>query len=125
MRTAGEVSIHLRGHPDGVAIAVVTGDLDTASVPALAEVLDELLTARQDFVLDLRGLGFLGVAGLELLLETARRGAQHGVAWAVVTWGCVVVRAVEAIGVAGVLPVHPTLIDALAEVEAWRRAHAR
>lgn len=125
MRTAGEVSILLRVHPDGVVIAVLTGDLDRLGAPVLAEVLDELLADREDFVLDLRGLGFLGVAGLEVLLDTARATTRCGVAWAVVTWGSVVNRAIEAIGVSSVLPVFPTLIDALAEVEAERAEHAR
>ncbi|MGC7094824.1 STAS domain-containing protein [Amycolatopsis lurida] len=125
MRTAGDVSIHLRVHPDGVVIAVLTGDLDRLGAPALEDVLAELLADRQDFVLDLRGLGFLGVAGLEVLLNTARATTRCGVSWAVVTWGSVVNRAIEALGVSGLLPVHPTLIDALAEIETGRAEHAR
>ncbi|AXB44453.1 hypothetical protein A4R43_19635 [Amycolatopsis albispora] len=102
-------------------IGCVTGDVDCLGAPVLARFLAKRIAAREDFVLDLRGLSFLGAAGLATLLEAASAAAEANVSWAMVTWGPVVNRVIEAIGVSTVLPTHPTLLDALADVKAGRQ----
>ncbi|MFI6029514.1 STAS domain-containing protein [Amycolatopsis magusensis] len=125
MPAAGGVSVEFRVHRSGVVIGCVTGEVDRLGAPVLARFLGHRVAAREDFVLDLRGLGFLGAAGLATLLEAAGAAAEENVSWAMVTWGPVVNRVVEATGVSTVLPTHPTLIDALADVEAGRRRFHR
>ena len=121
MPTAGDVCVELRVHRSGVVIGCVTGDADWLGAPALGRFLAKRVAAREDFVLDLRGLGFLGAAGLATLLETAASAAEENVSWAMVSWGPVVNRVIEAIGVSTVLPTHPTLFEALADVKAGRQ----
>ncbi|QFU87228.1 STAS domain-containing protein [Amycolatopsis sp. YIM 10] len=121
MPTAGDVYITLRVHRSGVVIGSVTGDVDWLGAPTLGRFLAKRIAAREDFVLDLRGLGFLGAAGLATLLEAAGAAAEENVSWAMVTWGPVVNRVIVAIGVSTVLPTHPTLCEALADVQAGRK----
>ena len=63
------------GHDGEVTVSVV-GELDTSTAPLLRSVLEtELTRGPSGLVLDLRGVRFLGSAGLALLVET-RMSAQ-------------------------------------------------
>jgi len=61
--------------PDRERVIVAPhGDLDIATVSQVATEMDALLHAGfVDLVLDLRGVAFMDVAGLRLVLEQARR----------------------------------------------------
>jgi anti-sigma B factor antagonist len=65
---------------------VPTGELDLAAVPMVAARLGELYDAGfRRLVLDLRGVTFLDVSGLRLVLRCARQSeAEGGAAFAVI-----------------------------------------
>ncbi|QFU86639.1 Anti-sigma-F factor antagonist RsfA [Amycolatopsis sp. YIM 10] len=109
---ASEIVITTRVRDD-VLIAYLCGDVDQISAPVVAAFVRERINAHEDFVLDLRGIGFLGAAGLAVLLRMATASAEQGVAWAVVARGPVVNRAIARTGLSSVLPTHPTLRLAL------------
>ncbi|WP_067686181.1 STAS domain-containing protein [Nocardia jejuensis] len=56
-----------------VPVLAVSGEVDVVSAPRLREAVDEALrTAPKLLVLDLSGVGFLGSAGLSVLLAVSR-----------------------------------------------------
>ena len=59
----------------------LTGDFDLAGVGAVEHALDRLCdaSAPRRVVFDLRGLAFLGLAGLRTILRTDARGRAHAV----------------------------------------------
>lgn len=124
MAPLGKVVIATRIR-DGVLIAYVTGDVDRLGAPTMAALVHECVTAHQDFVLDLRGLGFLGTAGLAVLLRMVPAAAESGVSWALVARGPVVTHVIEVTGLNSVLPAHSNLLLALREVAGQRRDRTR
>lgn len=85
----------------------VAGDLDAATAPLLQDVLQQRMQEGARAVLDLSAVNFLGVAGVEVLLEANRRSpislvAQRGP----------VRRALAITGADDELTVHLTLVDA-------------
>jgi anti-sigma B factor antagonist len=62
-------------HADRAVIAV-RGDIDLATGPRLDAAL---AAARRPVLLDLRGVGFMDVTGIRLLLEAAARASSDGV----------------------------------------------
>lgn len=83
------------------------GDLDSATAPQLQDVLQQRLQDGDRAVLDLCAVDFLGVAGVEVLIEANRRSpislvAQRGP----------VRRSLAITGADDELAVHPTLVDA-------------
>jgi anti-anti-sigma factor len=71
----------------GITTLVMTGELDEASCPALAECLAEHCRPGARIVLDLRTLNFMDTAGIELLHRTSVRSRLEGWAFAVRTTG--------------------------------------
>ncbi|MDT0275226.1 STAS domain-containing protein [Blastococcus goldschmidtiae] len=58
--------------PDGGLVVTLAGELDLASLPAVASPLDELLSRRQQpVVLDLAELSFLDSSGVAVLVRIA------------------------------------------------------
>ncbi|MEB3368621.1 STAS domain-containing protein [Saccharopolyspora mangrovi] len=69
--------LRLRYPGAGVVVLVATGEIDVATAPRMAALLwPRLLTGLHKIVLDLTGITFLGVAGLELI-SAARAYAPH------------------------------------------------
>ncbi|RKT87998.1 anti-anti-sigma factor [Saccharopolyspora antimicrobica] len=77
----------------GVVVVRIGGEVDVATVPRLAELLRQRLTAAalQTVVLDLSAVTFASSAAVELLLHVQRRAEHRGVGLLVVT-GEVVLR---------------------------------
>ena len=72
-----DFSVTVGRHRDVVRVAV-EGELDLATVPVLAEHLED--PSAREVVLDLRALTFLDSSGIALLLGVARRATRE--AWA-------------------------------------------
>ena len=63
----------------GETVVTVTGEVDIASAPALAEALnDALATGARRVVVDLSGLGFMDLSGLRVLTSSIRRARETG-----------------------------------------------
>ena len=69
------LTVDVREQPDATVLAV-SGELDMASSPRLAEALRHLHSTEQPVILDLAGLEFIDATGLHALLE-AREGARR------------------------------------------------
>ncbi len=64
---------------DNVAIARVSGSLDTGTAAAAQEALDALVDdGNSTIVVDLQGADFVSSAGLRILLATAKRVRPDG-----------------------------------------------
>ena len=64
---------------DGPAAVVrLSGDLDLATGPTAAAKMRSALVRRTDVVVDLRGLSFMDVAGLRVVLDAAAHARRLG-----------------------------------------------
>jgi anti-anti-sigma factor len=98
-----------------VARVVVTGDVDTATAPALRSGLIAAVDSGAAAVIaDLSGVVFFASSGINALLAVRRHARVPGVDLAVVAAHRVVLRPLTVTGAAAVLGVHPTVPDALA-----------
>ena len=81
------LGVRVQAGPPGTAVVHLDGELDLATAPQLVEAVDALLASRpplQRLVVDLGGLAFVDVVGLDVLLRAQQRVAAGG--------GSVVVR---------------------------------
>ncbi|MEY7974704.1 anti-sigma factor antagonist [Saccharomonospora xinjiangensis] len=110
-------------HGAGVVVTV-SGEIDLSTRRELAEHLDgalDVVSPPQPLVVDLTEVTFLGSAGLALLLDTQDAAVREGVTLRVVATQRAVRRPIEAVGFSDVLPLHPTVASALADVPVPRR----
>ena len=110
MHHAIDVRTERRGR---ILLVGVTGEVDLSSTPELQLTLDEKLTTGAPLVLDLDRLGFLGAAGLSMLLDLQRRAVELRTRWAVVAGTGPARRALEVTGIGARLPVRPTVAEAI------------
>ena len=98
---------------DGIAILMVGGDVDLATVGDLdAAVSDALARTPKALVIDLTGVDFLASAGLQSLVATQQRiGTSAG--FAVVANGPATSRPIQLTGLDSIFALHPSLPDAL------------
>ncbi|QUH02946.1 STAS domain-containing protein [Saccharopolyspora erythraea] len=88
-----------------VAVLCVSGELDAATTPRLAEVLwPRLLTELRALVIDLGDVSFLGVDALRLLAGAHSEAAHRGVALCLTDSARPVRRALAAAGLHDALP---------------------
>lgn len=110
--TVVELSVHEEG---GVAIVVVTGEVDATTAPALAAALDAQVAAGATrVVLDLAGTTLLDSTGLGVLVRANRRLRSAGGALALAGATRLVRRVLEVTGVERELPAHADVDAALA-----------
>ena len=101
-----------RPAPSQIVIEV-GGEVDMLTAPRLrAEVLDRI-TEGGTLVLDLGGVGFLGSAGLAVLVEAAQRSQRERAAFRIVAVERAVLRPLVATGLGEVFSVHPSVAEAL------------
>ncbi|GAA1202411.1 anti-sigma factor antagonist [Prauserella alba] len=101
---------------DGIVHARVSGELDLSSAPDLRKWIHEELAAPARLVLDLDGVDFLGSAGLSVLAELSEQAAVSRLSWALVAGSRVVLRPLEATGLAEQIPVHTDVDTAVLAV---------
>ncbi|MGY1636815.1 STAS domain-containing protein [Geodermatophilus sp. SYSU D00742] len=74
------LSLDIGTGPDGVVTVSAAGEVDTFTAPLLQAALEIQLERRPpELVLDLRGVQFLGSAGLALLVETQKAAAARDI----------------------------------------------
>lgn len=93
------------GPVDGVVTATAVGDVDLRTAPRLGEELDKAQAAAGAVLVDMRQVGFIGSAGLSVLVDGARRASDTGGRIAIVVSGHTVRRAIEVTGLDAVLKV--------------------
>lgn len=103
--------------PTSTSIVVhIDGELDASTAPRLHELLaPRLSSAVETVIVDLSGLRFMGVAGLELLSHTRYRASSRGITICIVDGPVCVERALHAAGWSESVPTFATVEAAIAE----------
>lgn len=112
-RTAGTCHLSIT-RQSGAIGASFTGELDIASAPPLSDlVVAQLHDQRiERLVVDLAGVSFLAVAGIQELFRLHAHARQTGAAFRIIATSHPVVRPLGALGLLEVLNVHPRLLSA-------------
>jgi anti-anti-sigma factor len=93
------------------------GEVDACNEHTWRQLLDEaaaVVTAPGPFVVDVSGLDFMGCCAFAALADQAERCRDRGVELLLVSHHPIVARVVKACGLAGMLPVYPSVDTALA-----------
>jgi anti-anti-sigma factor len=103
---------------DAVTVMEVSGEIDIATRDAIADPLLAHVDMRPPgVVLDLTGIGFMGSAGLVVLIEAHNRSCQCDTSLGIVAPArSPVRRTLEISGLLELLPVYRTIADALGGV---------
>jgi anti-anti-sigma factor len=90
---------------DGRAHLTLRGELDLATAPELEQLVNELLDAGQEVVVDLRALEFMDSSGIRVLVAAHARAGRNGTRLFVVrpAPGTAVSKIVEVSGLDGEL----------------------
>jgi len=107
-----------------VTIIEVSGEVDMATRDVMANpVFAQLDAAPPGLVLDLTKIEFMGSAGLAVLIEAYQRVRQGGTSLGIVVpEGAPLRRTLQISGLLELLPIHPTIADALHGVAVDSRA---
>ncbi|NKQ57161.1 STAS domain-containing protein [Amycolatopsis sp. K13G38] len=105
--------IETEDRQDGIQLARTAGELDALGAPILREYLDERIGSAGPFVLDLDNVTFLGSAGLHLLLRASQSADRAQLSWALVGNHHPVARPLQITGLAGHLPMRPSVPEAI------------
>lgn len=114
-------------HPTSTSVVVyVAGDVDEPGAQRLAEMLQPRLSSTlRNIVLDLSGVSFLCVRGVELIWQMARRAERNSVTLSAVVGVVCVQRAFRAAGLSDVLRTYPTLDQSLNGMDGHPRQNIR
>ena len=130
-RAETPVTITRTSDDDGIAVVVVSGEIDMfCEHQVRAAIADQLERRPNGLVVDLAGVDFFGSAGIQLVVDAIVRAQRLGVALALATDRRTVLRPLEITLVDQTVDIHPTLHDALtalraADVPTARRAANR
>lgn len=109
----GQLGLDARRPVDGVTVLAVSGEVDMLTAPQLrAEALRQLDTSRT-LVLDMSGVGFLGSAGLAVLVEASQQAKRRDAEFRVVAVERAVTRPLAATGLGEVFSVFESVEQAL------------
>jgi anti-sigma B factor antagonist len=97
------------------AVVRVSGELDIATVPVLADVMRGLAPPCDRVVLDLSALTFIDSTGLTLAVTEYRRAARHGVELVVAGATDNVLHVLRLTGLDVAMPMAPDVASALAD----------
>jgi anti-sigma B factor antagonist len=93
------LTLTTRTGQDGAVTVSVGGELDTYTAPTLLSALDTELERRPpEMVLDLRGIRFLGSAGLAVLVHTQQSANARDIALRLIATTRPVIRPLEVTG---------------------------
>jgi len=107
-----EFDVTVETAPDGALVMRVTGDLDLATSPRFEDTLSSA-PAASHVVIDLTGCTFLDSSGVRVLVQAARNIPEGRRRVDLVTANAGILRVLEITGVDRMLPVHPSLEQAL------------
>ncbi len=96
------IDIRLDGHRPEVQ---VRGEIDVSNAAVLRDQLLALGTGGSDVVVDLSGVDFMGVAGLDALCSVARRFGESDDHLLVRSPPAVTRRVIDVLGLDGLLPI--------------------
>lgn len=116
----GELHVD-RTEEDSALVYRVSGEVDTLTAPELDRALGGIYdsaTHVSHVVLDLTEVPFLSSAGLSVLVEHHGRCARDGITLAVVATHRATLRAIQITALDRIIPLHGTVADALASVDA-------
>jgi anti-sigma B factor antagonist len=101
-----------------VAVVEVSGEIDMATRAEMADpVFAQLDAAPPSLVIDLTKVEFMGSAGLAVLIEAHERAQQADTRLGIVVPGSsVALRCLTISGLLELLPIHPTMADAMRSV---------
>ena len=109
--------VHTATTHNGIPVIRVTGALDTASNQHVATQLGALLDTRPvAVVMDLRGVGFMGSAGIAMLINAHHHAGRLHVPFAVVADNHSVLRPLQVSQVYSTLAMCSTLEEAVTTV---------
>lgn len=100
-------------HGDDACVVHVLGEIDTMTAPALRVQLDEYLPTVSLLVLDLSQVGFLGSAGLAVLVAAKDDAERRQHRLRLVCGSRIVTRALEATGLLGLFDISDSVTAAL------------
>lgn len=112
MASVGDFTVTPEELPGGGAVVHVEGELDMATAPRLEEALVETGFG-QRVVIDLTQCTFVDSSALRLLVAAIRDSEAAGGRLEIVAPDPGILKVLEISGVDTMLPVHPTLDDAL------------
>ncbi len=116
----GELKIE-RTDRGSAVVYQVSGEVDTLTSPELDRALGEIYDSAEpvsSVVLDLTNVPFLSSAGLSILVDHHGRCARNGMTLSVVAAQRATLRAIQITALDRIIPLHGTVEDALAAVEA-------
>lgn len=98
-------------------VVAVTGDLDIATGPALADELKALLDqgGHQQLVVDLTGVEFMDSTGLGVLVGAQQEAARQGGSVELICTTPRLLKILRITGLDKVFPIHSSVADALAQ----------
>jgi anti-sigma B factor antagonist len=108
------IRISLEHHAAAVTVAHVTGEIDLATAEAFRNGVTERVESGEVFVLNLDGVTFMGSLGFSVLVETHRETERRNMRWAIVAGSGPIQRPLQVTGLEQVLPIYPTVPEALA-----------
>jgi anti-sigma B factor antagonist len=116
----GELKIE-RADQGSAVVYQVSGEVDTLTSPELDRALAGIYDSTQpvsSVVLDLTNVPFLSSAGLSILVDHHGRCARAGITLSVVAAQRATLRAIQITALDRIIPLHGTVEEALAAVEA-------
>jgi anti-sigma B factor antagonist len=121
-RTPPDLRLRLRRPTSTSVLIHVSGDVDAHSSPRLRELISQrLASVAETLVLDLTDVSFLGVDGLELLVQAQQRAESRAVVLRLVTGPVSVRRALAAAGLTNEFATFPTLRAATSDLSGRTR----
>jgi anti-anti-sigma factor len=101
-----------------ISVVCVAGDVDLTTCESISDTLRTLLDHQPPaLVLDLTAIDFFGSSGIAILVETVKRTAREGVAFAVAADRACVLRPLRVTTVDSFVGVYPDTASALRAVE--------
>lgn len=94
----------------------IAGELDLASVPTLTHHLRAAAETEKHLIVDMSGLRYIDSTGAKALLEAHRRLTQRGRRIVLAAVSPMAKRILAVLGVEQVLPVYPTVDEAVASL---------
>jgi anti-anti-sigma factor len=94
-------------------VITVSGDIDASNSDFMATVLSGFATRNDRLVVDMRGVDFIGTAGVQVLVDFDLQCRREGAAWTLVPCR-ILIRLLQVVDVGRHLPVSDSVDDAVA-----------
>ena len=78
LHAASTLTVSLTEDDRGTPVLALSGELDMATSPPVAQRLSELVAGGTDVIIDVRDLGFIDSSGLSALIAARQRSNNRG-----------------------------------------------